>query len=130
MFFQMDCPGDLVTHTIINVTYYEACSHVMYIYIMNELMPHLPFINNAGPLMPFIKSCSSNIKQIVFGQSSSYRGNLRQHKEMEVLRRKTMKVEFIAQTVMKVQINGIQISEKMGGDGLHLLLAFTGQKRS
>ena len=43
-------------------------SRVMYIYIFNELMHHSPVINNAGPLMPFIKRCSSNIKQI-FGQS-------------------------------------------------------------
>lgn len=74
MFFQMDCPKDLVTHTIINVTYYEACSHVMYIYIINESMHHLPFINNAGPLMPFIKSCSSNIKQIFFWPINKLQG--------------------------------------------------------
>lgn len=71
----------------------------MYIYIIDELMHHSPYINNAGPLMPFIKCCSSNIKQIFLVKLSSYRGNLRQHKEMEIGRRKTMKAKFISQTV-------------------------------
>lgn len=71
----------------------------MYIYIIDELMHHSPYINNADPLMPFIKCCSSNIKQIFFGQTSSYGGNLRQHKEMETGGRKTMKAKFISQTV-------------------------------
>lgn len=63
--------------------------------------------------MPFIKCCSSNIKQI-FGQSESRRRNLRRHKETETEGRKTMKGEFISQTVtygsfMKGLINVIQI---------------------
>lgn len=61
-------------------------------------MHHSAVINNAGPLMPFIKCCSSNIKQI-FGQSKSYGGNLRRHEETEAERRKTMKGDFISQTV-------------------------------
>lgn len=38
-------------------------AHVMYICIFNDLMHHSLFINNARGLMPFIKRCSSNIKQ-------------------------------------------------------------------
>lgn len=79
-------------------------------------MHHSPFINNAGLLMPFITCCSSNIKQI-FGQSQSYGGNLRWHKERgnrEGRGRGDMKREFISQTVtfrsfMKGLINVIQI---------------------
>lgn len=39
----------------------------MYQYIIDELMHRSPFINNANPLMPALKCCSSNIKQIFWG---------------------------------------------------------------
>lgn len=42
----------------------------MYIYIFNELMHLLPFINNAGALMPFIKRLLIKYQADFFGQSS------------------------------------------------------------
>lgn len=76
----------------------------MYQYIIDELMHRSPIINNASPLMPALKRCSSNIKQIFLGgwgavfelkrklETRSKRGKTGRGE-------KTMRAEFISQTV-------------------------------
>lgn len=64
--------------------------------------------------MPFIKRCSSNIKQIFLVEPAASQGNLRRPSERETEGRKTMKGELISQTVtygsfMLGLINVIQI---------------------
>lgn len=49
--------------------------------------------------MPFPQMLLIKYQADFLGSLSSCRGNLRPHKEMEFGRRKTMKAEFISQTV-------------------------------